>query len=169
MSNKTRFIIRYLFVVLLGVLLHFAYELSGENPIVGLFAPVNESIWEHLKLLFTPMLLLTLWDLFMAYRKSPNFFPARTTGIIAGLLFIIVVFYTVTGVIGSVIDWINIVIFLLSAFVVFWVENKQYYCNKCCCHKYFSTTSAIVVLIILIILFVVFTIVPPDIGLFRVP
>ena len=166
MSNKTRFVIRYLFVVFLGVLLHFTYELSGENPIVGLFAPVNESTWEHLKLLFTPMLLLTIRDLFTGYQKSPNFLPARVTSIIAGLLFIIVVFYTVTGIIGNVIDWINIVIFLLSVLIVFWAENKILHHNK---HgsKLLNTTSAIIVFIVLTLLFVVFTIVPLNIGLFQ--
>ena len=92
MNQRTRFFIRYLFVVLFGVFLHFAYELSGNNPIVGLFAPVNESVWEHLKLLFFPMLTLTIWDLFITNRNNLNFLPARTIGILSGLAFI-VVFY----------------------------------------------------------------------------
>uniref|UniRef100_UPI004056DCB1 DUF6512 family protein n=1 Tax=Agathobacter sp. TaxID=2021311 RepID=UPI004056DCB1 len=169
MSNKTRLILCYVFVAVLGTLLHFAYEFSGKNPVVGLFAPINESTWEHLKLLFTPMLVLTLWDLLTAYRKSPRFLPARTVGIISGLLFIIAAFYTINGIIGSIIDWINIVIFLLSVLVVFWVEKKLYGGKICCCPKYFNATFAIIVLIILILLFVVFTVSPPDIGLFRVP
>ena len=28
---------------------HFAYPLSGDSALVGLFNPVNESVWEHLK------------------------------------------------------------------------------------------------------------------------
>ena len=35
------------FVFLLGALLHFVFEWSGESRIVGLFASVNESVWEH--------------------------------------------------------------------------------------------------------------------------
>ncbi|MBC7113294.1 MAG: hypothetical protein H5T34_04655 [Candidatus Methanomethyliales bacterium] len=36
-----------IFIVLLGSSLHFTYELSGENPLVGAFSAVNESVWEH--------------------------------------------------------------------------------------------------------------------------
>ena len=43
---------------LAGTLLHFLYGLSGEFFLVGLLAPVNESVWEHLKLALWPT---TLW------------------------------------------------------------------------------------------------------------
>ena len=42
-------------VSILGTLLHFTYRWSGRNPLIGLIAPVNESVWEHMKLLFFPM------------------------------------------------------------------------------------------------------------------
>ena len=44
-----------LFTAIAGTLLHFAYEYSMENPLVAMFAPVNESTWEHMKLVFLPM------------------------------------------------------------------------------------------------------------------
>ena len=62
MSQKLFFFFRFAFVSLLGVLLHFTYDWSGKNPFVGLFSSVNESAWEHLKLFFFPMLLLTLFE-----------------------------------------------------------------------------------------------------------
>ena len=48
------------FVLILGCLSHFFYEWSSNNFIVGLFAPVSESTWEHMKLIFFPMLLYSL-------------------------------------------------------------------------------------------------------------
>lgn len=45
------------FVLVLGTLSHFFFDWSGENRLVGIFAAVNESTWEHLKLLFFPALL----------------------------------------------------------------------------------------------------------------
>ena len=59
MSLKTN-LFRFIFISVLGVLLHFTYEWSGDNAVVGLFSAVNESTWEHLKLLFFPFLLLTI-------------------------------------------------------------------------------------------------------------
>ena len=45
------------FLFILGSLLHFAYDLSKQNKIVGTFTPVNESIFEHSKLLLYPLIL----------------------------------------------------------------------------------------------------------------
>lgn len=161
MNNQTRCIIRYLFVVLLGLVLFFAYDLSGENLIVGLFAAVNNSVWETLKLIFFPLLVLTLWDLFTSYRNNPAFLPARTTGILAGMTFYVVVFYTMTGVIGTVIFWISVIIYLLSIAYAFWIERKASGKNK-----WLNTTISIVILIVLVILFVIFTLAPPALGIF---
>ena len=45
------------FLFVLGSLLHFAYNFSRQNKIVGIFTPVNESIIEHSKLLLYPLIL----------------------------------------------------------------------------------------------------------------
>lgn len=45
------------FLYLAGVPLHFIYQASGRLLPVGLFAPMNESIWEHMKLAFLPVFL----------------------------------------------------------------------------------------------------------------
>ena len=49
--------IGFIAVSIAGTLMHFIYEWSGNNKIVALFAPVNESPWEHLKLLFFPFVI----------------------------------------------------------------------------------------------------------------
>lgn len=164
MNQKTRYILRYLFVVLLGVFLHFAYELSGENPIVGLFTNINESVWEHLKLVFFPMLVLTLWDMFTNQRNNLCFLPARTLGTLAGMTFIVVVYYTITGILGFQTEWLNIVIYLLGVLFAFFVEKKL--CHRC---NTISVKISIVLWVLFIILFIVFTIAPPALGIFIPP
>ena len=52
---KTYTIIGVFFVLAAGSLAHFLYDWTGSNAIAGLFVPVNESVWEHMKLLFFPM------------------------------------------------------------------------------------------------------------------
>ena len=47
----------FLFTAVLGTFLHFLFDLTGESLVAGLFSAVNESIWEHIKLLFYPMVL----------------------------------------------------------------------------------------------------------------
>ena len=62
MNKKTRTIqiISAIFVILLGTFFHFTFKLSGENKIVAIFSSINESVWEHLKLIFFPMLISTI-------------------------------------------------------------------------------------------------------------
>lgn len=64
-------IIGIIFATIMGTLAHFLYDWSGKNRVVGLFTPVNESVWEHMKLLFFPMLLYTLLMIFKFRKQYP--------------------------------------------------------------------------------------------------
>jgi Family of unknown function (DUF6512) len=44
-------------IILAGTFLHFAYGWSGRRRIVAVFTPVNESVWEHLKMAYWPLML----------------------------------------------------------------------------------------------------------------
>lgn len=165
MTLKT-FLSRFLFISVLGVLLHFTYEWSGDNPIVALFSAVNESTWEHLKLLFFPMLLLTIIELlFTEKRQLPsNYLFARTIGILSGMAFIVIAFYTLTGVFAKLPDVVNITLYFLGVFLALCIENKINRGNS----QNHSAFAAIV-LLALTIAFFVFTKYPPSIGLFANP
>lgn len=155
--------IRFFFISILGVLLHFTYEWSDNNRIVGLFSAVNESTWEHLKLLFFPMLLLTLLEIFFFQKNMPkNYLWARTLGIISGMLFIIIVFYTLLGVLGKNYDWINIVIYFLSVIFALMVEHETY-SN----HESEKRIFSFVLLLLLCAAFFTFTETPPQLGIFH--
>ena len=54
-QNLLIYITGYIAVTVLGTLLHFVYGWSSSNMLVGLFAAVNESTWEHMKLAFYPI------------------------------------------------------------------------------------------------------------------
>ena len=62
----------------LGTLNHFLYFLSGQSPIIALFCPVNESVWEHLKLLYFPFLFVSIWNICLCIRL---FYRSFTVGI----------------------------------------------------------------------------------------
>ena len=61
-----------IFSLISGVLLHFAYEWSDNNTFVGLFSAVNESTWEHLKLVFFPSLIYFLFEYFSSRVLTPG-------------------------------------------------------------------------------------------------
>ena len=165
MTLKT-FLSRFLFISVLGVLLHFTYEWSGDNPIVALFSAVNESTWEHLKLLFFPMLLLTIIELLFTEKSQlpSNYLFARTIGILSGMAFIVIAFYTLTGVFAKLPDAVNITLYFLGVFLALCIENKINRGNS----QNHSAFAAIV-LLALTIAFFVFTKYPPSIGLFANP
>ena len=52
----------FLFTGALGVLPHFLYEWSGGNTLAAAFSAVNESTWEHMKLLFFPMFVFSVFQ-----------------------------------------------------------------------------------------------------------
>lgn len=47
-------------IFLLCTLFHFLYKWSGYNSIVGIIAPTNESIFQHVKMIFLPIILYYL-------------------------------------------------------------------------------------------------------------
>lgn len=63
--------IGFFVIAFLSAPLHFLYDWLGENPIVGSFVPVNESVWEHLKLALWPTLLWWLIGFFVFRKKRP--------------------------------------------------------------------------------------------------
>lgn len=152
-----------IFTLALGTLLHFVYEWSGSNSIVGLFSPINESVWEHLKLLFYPMSLWIIYGYFKFGKSNPNYICASLIGLIAGLILIPVLFYAYTFITAKSIIAIDISIFIISIIVAFLIMGyilKNY--NLRC----LTLKTGIFLWELLFILFVIFTIFPPDLPIF---
>jgi hypothetical protein len=146
-----------------GTLLHFCYELSNDNILVALFSPVNESIWEHLKLLFFPSI-FTLILANILNINDGNYLLVKLKGIIIGLLFIIVFYYTYTGILGFSITILDILSFYISC-IISYIYTKKHY------NKYATYNKFILYLIILLIsiIFIIFTFIPIHINLFIDP
>lgn len=105
----------FLFVCALGTLLQFLYKWTGRNALVAAFASVNESTWEHMKLLFLPYFIFTMVEFASFAEPFRNFFAAKAAAGLAGILLIPFLFYTVSGAFGKTPDWLNIAIFFASA------------------------------------------------------
>lgn len=112
------------FTAVMGVLLHFAYDWSGQSPWAAMTAAVNESVWEHMKLLFVPVFVWSVVQLWFHGRNYPNFLAARTAALLAGLTLIPTLYYTYTGALGRQAAWANILIFFLAVAAVFWLDHR---------------------------------------------
>lgn len=158
-------IINMFFIGFLGTLFHFVYKWSGENKIIALFAPVNESIFEHLKLLFFPWLFFLVFELILF--KEKQIIPSKFLGIFIGMLSVIVLFYTYSGVLGYFVDFINILIFFIAVAIQYIVTVLLLKNNKL--NSRFSIVFALIMIVVFMIMFFVFTFYPPQIALFKDP
>ncbi len=156
----------FIFTVIAGTLLHFVYNWSGHKWIVGIFSPVNESTWEHLKLLFTPMLLYSTVEYFVIGKDYPNFIFAKSFGIAFGMLVILIAFYTYTGIIGSNFLWADILTFLLGVAAAYFYSWRVIYETDIGTSPDFIGA---ILLLLLTLCFVLFTFTPPHIGMFLDP
>ena len=87
------------FIVIIGRMLHFTFELSGHQAIVGVFSAVNESVWEHLKLSYWTALAFALIEYRYLKKLTNNFITAKTVGIYLMPILITIFFYAYTAVI----------------------------------------------------------------------
>lgn len=164
MDIKKWRMISILFSLIVGTLLHFTYQWSGENAFVGLFSAVNESTWEHLKLAFFPMLFIAVVGYFLFGKEINNYVKGNAIRIIFAISFIIIFFYTYSGIIGK-----NFLVMDIASFIiaVVWGECIAYKIVNM--KKTQNEKVYIGIISILLICFFVFTFFPPHIALFRDP
>ena len=110
---------------LFGTLLHFVYEWTGGSRVAAAFSAVNESTWEHMKLLFIPFLVFTVVEFIVFSEAFRNFFAVKAASILLGLIAIPALFYTLTGIFGKLPDWVNITIFFLADALLYFVSYRM--------------------------------------------
>jgi hypothetical protein len=154
------------FIIFLGSALHFTFELSGGNPVVGAFSAVNESVWEHLKLVFWPALLLMLIEYVRLRKAADNFALAKTVGVYLAIITIPILFYSYTAITGKSIFLIDISTFVVAVII------GQVSSYKLLTHKKLSENLnriSLGLLILLGVAFVLFTFYPPQLSVFMDP
>lgn len=162
---KSYTIIGIIFVLITGTLAHFLYDWSGNNYIVGLFTPINESIWEHMKLIFFPMLLYSLFIIFKFKETYPCITSSLSFGILTGTLLIPIFFYAYISVLGKDIFILDIGIFILSILIAFWLSYKLTLSYRL---KPYTFLLCFLVCI-LFLCFILFTYHPPSARIFENP
>lgn len=105
-------IISIIIISILGTLFHFIYDISKHNKIVGLFAAVNESTWEHIKIALTPTILWSIIDGWI-YGINPNYFLAKLSCLIVIIILMPLLFYGYKSILKKHILILDILIFYL--------------------------------------------------------
>jgi len=108
--------------------LHFLYELLP-NPLFSIFVPVNESIWEHMKIIYTSYLLYGIIDYFWLKKdnKFNNFLLQLFLVPLMGIILYLIIYIPLYNMFGE-----NMVISILLLFLVIVTEQliSYYILNK---------------------------------------
>ena len=100
-------------ICLIGTFLHFLYEISHHNKFVAIFAAVNESTWEHIKICMTPTILWSLYDGYI-YGLNSNYLIAKSLSLLTIIILIPLLFYTYKTFTKKAILPIDVVCFYLT-------------------------------------------------------
>lgn len=156
--------------IILGIIAsfsHFAFELSGNSVIVGMFNPVNESVWEHLKFMFFPNLIWWIIMYFIQKRRCTvnlqKWIISSAVSLITAPLFVIFLFYSYTGALGIESVIIDIALVFICYFIALKLAFHVY--------KHVTPTGAKVIFSLLVtavifFAFIYFTFDPPHLPIF---
>ncbi len=160
---KKCLIIEFIVVSLFCPILHFVFDILNENKFIGAFVPVNESVWEHLKLPIMATLIVFVFS-YIKLSKYNNYTLSVIIEIIIQALGIVVIYYTYKLIFkdeNMIIDLMSLYVSLSFSIVIkYMIMTKldrfnvnPFYCN--------------ILIIFIFTLFVIFTYVPPKFKIFK--
>ena len=124
-------VIGVIVVFLLTVLYHFLYEWLP-NPIFSVLFPVNESIWEHMKLLYSGFLTWGVIEYFILKRKNikfTNYFSSLFLTMITSIILYLIIYLPLYNLFGEnmivSITLLVTVIILMTIFNYFLITRKN--------------------------------------------
>ncbi len=150
----------------LASLLHFLYSLSGKLRFTAVFALVNESVWEHVKILLWAYLLWSFAEYYILRPDARRLLVARTAGAYVVAALTICVFYIYTGVLGRNVAWFDILssaLWLLAGEII----SLRIINARLPSGEYYIVSLA--ALVLLVVMLLCFTVSPPRLGLFADP
>ena len=103
MTIKKIKIINVVFLFLLSFLWHFMYDLLPNN-FFALFFPVNESIWEHMKIIYYCLLLSSVLEFILYHKfkiKINNFYISSMVKSVLGVIIYLIIFIPIYKLIGE--------------------------------------------------------------------
>ena len=156
-------IISVFVIFILSFISHFMYKMIP-NSLFSIIFPVNESIWEHMKLIATPVLIFSLFE-YIIYRKKDidynNFILSYSISIIIGIVFYLIIYLPIHYIFGH-----SLLVAIMILFITFvLVEYISYFIMNYKSIKY-SNIMGISIIILMYVIFGYLTYNPIEIDLF---
>ena len=150
--------------MIVGSFLHFLFELSGCFFPLGTIAAVNESVWEHLKLGFWPVIFLSPIEYRYIKQRVNNFVLAKMVAAYTIPASIVILFYSYTAILGTHLLFMDILIFYLAVIIGHVLSLKIMLSPE---KPQMISKISVILIISLAFLFVLFTFFPPRFPLFQ--
>ncbi len=150
---------------LVGALFHFLYELLGQLAVVGAISPVNESVWEHSKMVVLPLILW--WGLYYLIKgkdegiDKQKWFTGALTSLVSTIIAMPLLFYFYTEAFGVESVVVDILILLVALFIG---QTLGYHVYKY--GKGLPGNTALLLMLLILIVFIVYTFAPPHLPIF---
>lgn len=149
-------------IIIVGSLLHFTFEWSGNSKIVAIFSTVNESVWEHLKLGYFALLFFIFIEYWFLKDKTNSFFLGKFSGILAMELTILIIYYSYHWLTKESSLVVDICSFILGAIICQLISIKIL---KSSIRKIYNILGLMAFIFIGFIL-ILFTFFPPKLPIF---
>ncbi len=108
----------FLFIGLVGAALHFTYELSDfSSNVVAYFSAVNESTWEHLKMVYFPGLVFALIEYTYVRGQVNNYLVAKTASLFVMPFVITAGWYAYAPAVGRSIFQVDLLLFYVATLI----------------------------------------------------
>ena len=98
----------------LGSLLHFLFDWTKHNRLVAVFAAVNESYWEHIKIAVWPVMLAQLALFLSGGHQNPSFIPAATIALYSIPISMVGLVFAYKTLTKRNILWVDITVFFMT-------------------------------------------------------
>lgn len=103
-------------IIIAGTLLHSAYH-NNNYWLLGILSPVNESIWEHLKIGIWPVLIFGLIEYPFLKGQTMNLLEAKVAQAYTTSISVLVIFYSYTFVLGHNLLPLDILTFIIAVII----------------------------------------------------
>lgn len=146
-------------IFLLTVLYHFLYDWLP-NPVFSVFFPINESIWEHMKLLYSGIFTWGVIEYFIFRKKDisyRNFFSTLFLEMVTSIMIYLIMYLPLYNVFGE-----NMVISIgLLIIVIILEEIFSYYLLSYSKENRILDRISILFIVLGFVVFLCFTYDPP--------
>ncbi|MEG0510532.1 MAG: DUF6512 family protein [Clostridia bacterium] len=150
------------FLLLYGTFFHYVYDAIGSNLIINMFVPINESVWEHMKMLFYPSLAFFLLN-YMDNTGS-TYIVSYVTGVTFSIVFCIVSYYIYDRFFPGISEVLNIVFYYISFASIFGIMYVMNYVLEPLSDDFNFICE--IILISYVCIFCFYTYLPPNLDLF---